>query len=316
MESSIENRRKAWNAYWVAGVVHSCIGKYVDTADSAIYRFWQEQFAILTENDRVLDLATGNGAVPKLLLSQNSNLQIDAVDLAEIAPGWFLPEKYKNLRFHTGVRAEELPFPDAVFSLVTSQFGLEYTNWPDAIHAAVRVCGPNGHLAFVLHHDDSVVIKLGKIELRHQQQLLGSGGLIEVAKTLLPKLVQIQAGVAPNKEAEIARDAYNQVLRKLTVQIQQSEAPDLLIEACEKVHSILSGRFGAEFVHRDALLQSYSQALSFAQLRTSELLACALDQKKLDELLKILHTLRPNSVVKCQLLQQQEEIVAWGVSVS
>ncbi|WNO61971.1 class I SAM-dependent methyltransferase [Rheinheimera sp. MMS21-TC3] len=315
MELTIENRRQAWNSYWLSGLVHSCLGKFVESPDSAINQFWHAQFAKLTAGKRVLDLATGNGALPKLLLNEIKNIQIDAVDLAQIAPPWLSAENQHNVRFHSGVNMEMLPFSAEEFDLVISQFGLEYANWPQALDDAARVCKHSGSFAFVMHHADSLILQLAKVELQHQQSLLASDGLLEMAKALLPKLATIQAGAAPDATAEQARKNYNDALHKVAKSIEQSDVPDLLIESREHIHTILSGRLGAELAQRISLLKSYTQAIRFAELRTTELLACALDQEKVNTLLAALRVSKPNAVMDCQVLAENEGILAWGISI-
>src|SRR5690606_38242574 len=68
----IERRRGAWSSYWAAGALHSCIGSLVEDQDGGIGRFWRACFAGLGDGDRVLDLGTGNGALPKLLLESTA----------------------------------------------------------------------------------------------------------------------------------------------------------------------------------------------------------------------------------------------------
>ena len=46
----------------------------------------------------------------------------------------------------------KLPFPDALFDGVTSQFGIEYADLAAATREAIRVLVPGGRGHFVLHH--------------------------------------------------------------------------------------------------------------------------------------------------------------------
>lgn len=316
MDFQIESRREAWDAYWANGSVQSCVGKFSESADDVVSQFWLAQLKKLPKQARVLDLATGNGSVPKLILSKQQDVQIDAVDLAKLAPNWVSSTDRAKLQFHTGVEIENLPFSSEQFDLVTSQFGVEYAQWPVAIKEALRVSKCDGIVSFVLHNSDSEVVRIGRAEFEHQQLLLAEDGLLAAASTLLPKVIAIQTGSVPDLAANTARLAYNNALTKIENSIQQSDVPDLLIDAREYVHSILSGRIEASAEQRYALLADYTKMVNLAVVRTSELLQCALDGNKLDFLLNTLRMQRPNAQIEHEVLQQDGEILAYGVTLT
>lgn len=315
-KNDIEHRRAAWSSYWASGDPNSCLGSFVDDPESAIGRFWRSCLAGLETGNRVLDLATGNGALVKLIHERiRSDLQIDAVDLATVAPRWLVLDDTAGVTFHSGVRMEALPFADAGYDLVVSQFGLEYAQWPRAVEEATRVCKPGGRIVFVLHHAESVVMRMGRIEQAHQHQLMSRHGLLPAAQELLPHLIRIQAGAQPGPDAERARAAYNDAMRVLAERIAESEAPDLLLEARDQVHAIVAGRFAGDPSSRSIQLSAYVQALTDAALRTQELLECGLDRMRLDELLDVLQTRCVGRQVHAEPLVQAEGVIAWGVHV-
>src|SRR5688572_29452405 len=120
-------RRDAWSSYWAAGGLHSCVGSFAGNYAGAIGDFWRDRAAALPDGARILDLATGNGALPLLFRDRRGDaIEIDAVDLARIAPRWHRPDESPRVRFHSGIAMERLPFADAGFDLVASQFGFEY----------------------------------------------------------------------------------------------------------------------------------------------------------------------------------------------
>lgn len=311
-----ERRREAWSSYWAAGGLHSCIGRLVDDREGAIGRFWRRCFASLRSDDRVLDLATGNGALPKLLRdTAGCRLRVDAVDLADVSPRWRAPDADDGIVFHSRVRMEELPFADGAFDLVVSQFGLEYARWPEALEEAARVCRAGSRLAFVMHHADSLIVRMGRIEQAHQEFLLASGGLLEVAAGFIPHLARVQAGAVPDDRANRARFAYNEAMRQIAERIHAEGSAQLLVEAREQVHGIVGGRFGGDAAHRSMLLTAYTRALADAAVRTRELLACALDRPRADVLAESMRSRRPGGAVEAMPLVQDEDIVAWGITV-
>ena len=316
-----QERRRVWSSFWEAGPLHSCHGSFADDYAGAIGDFWTERLAGLSQSSRVLDLATGNGALPLMLWQRDAAhrpAQIDAVDLATVAPRWWKPEIHDGIMFHSGVRAEDLPFPDASYDVVISQFGLEYAPWPQALDEALRVCRHDGQLAFVMHHADSVIVQVGRSELAHQNTLLAGDGLLAAAAEILPWLDKARAGepAARSAPAANARSRYNDAMRHLGTQIEHDPFPDLLLEARERVHSIMAGRLGTQSSAQQRLLTEFRQSLEDGTLRTSEMLACALDSNTVSALADRLRERATGRSVDYRPLSQKEGLLAWAIVVS
>lgn len=316
-----QDRQRAWSSFWEAGALHSCQGSFADDYAGAIGDFWQARFAHLSDQSRVLDIATGNGALPRLLWQREPALrpkQIDAVDLAAVAPRWWKPDVHTGIAFHSGKRAEQLPFADASYDLVISQFGLEYATWPHALDEAIRVCQRDGQLAFVMHHADSVIVNVGLSELSHQRALLADDGLLAAALSILPWLEKARSGdpAAGSPPAHEARSRYNAAMRHLAVLIEKSEFPDLLIEARERIHGTMAGAFGNQSSLQQRLLTEFGQSLSDAMVRTREMLDCALDSNMASTLAESLRQRVDGRAVDYRPLSQKEGLLAWGIVVA
>lgn len=314
-----ELRRLAWSSYWSTGALHSCAGSYADNYDDAIGAFWSDVFAKLRANDRVLDLATGNGALPRMLWERSAEhgvpVRVDAVDLAEVMPDWIQPDVHAGIAFHSGVRMEALPFPDQAFDLVASQFGFEYAQWPQALDEAARVLRPCGSAAFVLHHVDSVIVRMGQQELEDQRVLLADEGLLDAAAAMLPWLALARANdaAANGADARATRDRYNHAQGRLGALIDAGESRHLLVEAREYVHGIAAGRFGKDAQHQQRLLADFRAALESAGVRTREMLECALDQRGIDAFVLALRERLQGRMVSTQTLTQAEGLLGWAV---
>jgi ubiquinone/menaquinone biosynthesis C-methylase UbiE len=105
-------------------------------------------------NDRVLDIATGAGHTA-LALAPHVD-EVVATDLTaemlETARAFITEKGVSNVRFEAA-DAEELPFPDASFDIVTSRIAPHHFPAPDAfVQEAARVLKPEGR--FVL--DDNM----------------------------------------------------------------------------------------------------------------------------------------------------------------
>lgn len=107
------------------------------------------RFAGITEGQRVLDVGTGTGVMA--ITAARLGARVTALDLT--------PELLEQARENAGIAqvehiewtegdAENLPYPDASFDVVVSQFGHMFAPRPDVTVAQMRrVLKPNGRIA-------------------------------------------------------------------------------------------------------------------------------------------------------------------------
>lgn len=320
MEIEEANARKhAWSSYWAGGNLHSCVGSYGGNYSGAIGEFWRDVLAKVSKHARVLDLATGNGALPLLFMEQNAegeSLEIHGVDQAVVSPPWYRIEIHRGVVFHAGVEMESLPFPDQSFDLVVSQFGLEYGRWPDALGESLRVARDMGVAAFVMHHPDSVLLGVGKLEMEHQRLLLEDGGLLDAVEKVLPWLAAARrrdGSLASAPEALHARRAYNMAIARVSELIEASPAPDLLIEVRAWTHGLLVAASDADEFQQSQVLAEYRDALHAGSLRTREMIGHAVSQSDLDQVVQALGERWPTHTIDCQVLRQEQGILGWAI---
>jgi len=134
---------------------------------------------MLGDGGRVVDLATGNGAIA-LLAAQYARrdgrrFSIFGLDYAEIDPGRVLATHGElallldDIEFRSGVRIEATGLDDGSVDLLTSQYGFEYAEQDAAIAEALRVLVPGGRIALILHHSESRVVELARDGLAQVQ---------------------------------------------------------------------------------------------------------------------------------------------------
>lgn len=319
MSGSDDDRRQAWSAYWSSGRLHSCASGLQDNYGGAIGLFWRDVFTRRAAEGRVLDLATGNGPLPRLLWElRGDRAEVDAVDLAMLAPAWHAAAGHPGIRFHPGVRMEALPFADASFDCVASQFGFEYAQRDAAVAECLRVARPRATFAFVLHHAGSVLARVGRVELGHHARLLGDGGLVEAARGAIHWIARARAGLAVDdvQASSLARERYNAAMRDLSEAADGSPAPDLLLEARATIHRLLAGGAGQDAQSMRAALDLYAAELDGARLRTAEMVAHALDRGQLEQLAQAFRTARPGSTIECSEVTQAEGVLAWSLVVA
>lgn len=317
-------RRRAWTAYWKGGNLHSCADSYGGNYSGAIGHFWDRVVAQTTAQSRVLDLATGNGALPMMFQKRHGwgeTPEIHGIDQAAVAPDWYRPETHPGVHFHAGVAMEQLPFADRSFDLVVSQFGLEYARWPEALAEMLRVVDDQGAAALVLHHPDSILMRIGQREVAHQRRLLASGGLLDAADDVLPWIVAARSADARlssqlSEQAIQARLRYNAAMQDISVAIEGDAAPDLLLEARDVVHLALASAESQTKEQQQQVLDAYRAALQVGFVRTQEMIEHAVPTGKLQELLNALAQRWPTHLIESSVLSQEQGLLGWAISAS
>lgn len=144
--------RGVWDGYW-AGDGGGCLPQADRTFGPLLEALWREFARTLAPGARVLDLATGNGIVLRLLAAGAPRLDLTGVDSAAT-----LPPAPTGIKLKAGVAMEKLPFPAARFDAVTSQFGIEYGDSEASAAEAARVLKPGGVFRFVVHRSEGPIV--------------------------------------------------------------------------------------------------------------------------------------------------------------
>jgi hypothetical protein len=281
MTDALSRRQQAWTRYWTGGAAHSCGTSYGEHYGGAIAAFWRAVHDDTPAGSRLLDVATGSGAIPRLWRSWRSTDTWDAVDLAASAPSG-MAETGGGLRFHGSVRAESLPFPAASFDLVTSQYGLEYCELPLALSEVLRVRAPRGAVALVMHHTDSRPVALARTELSHLDWALGPDGLVGAGADMLGPAAEASTPqgrerLARDPAAETARLRFNAAQAALRERAAASDGADVLGEIRDAVAALLQSAMRRGAAQARADLDAWMRALADHRLRLEELCTHALD---------------------------------------
>lgn len=291
---AIRLRQASWSRFWRSGALHSLESSVGADFAGDWASFWQRAFAACGPCDQVLDIGTGNGSLPRLLLNQlgESAPYCDAVDLAQVRPAWWEmapATSRERVVFHAGTRAEALPFENARFQHVFSQFGLEYTDLAQSVPELLRVLAPAGRVRLVVHHRDSQLAQVAREEHRHAGALLRDDGLLAIATAMTEPLSRARTAEG---RAELARDAPANALRArfnaaqdhLTQAMASTPHPDLLHDSRDRVARavMLATQEGAASALQ--LLLDWQADLQDQALRLQELLQHALDEPDVQRL--------------------------------
>ncbi len=207
---------RGWDTYWRgAGGADAYVGGGVThPVITEVWVYLLGEILANRSNARILDIATGGGAVVDRL-AQFPGMEPARITCVDISPAAIenLEQRFPGI---TGVTADarSIPLDDGGFDLVTSQFGIEYAGL-DAIDEAIRLTAPGGSIVLVMH------IRPGRIfseceQARDAVAQTRDSGFVERAKAFL------EAGFAAVRGGD--RRAYEQAGAELNPAIQKVEA--------------------------------------------------------------------------------------------
>lgn len=320
-ESVAPSRNLAWSDYWQSGSPHSCPGSFGLTYEGCIGAFWKQAVADMREGQRVLDIGTGNGPLPRLIsdtLAPGAP-RIDAIDAAALRPDWWSAERYPGVRFHPGIGADRMPFQAGTFDWIVSQYGFEYAPRHETVAECRRVIAAGGRIAMVLHHRDSVVCRVGAAELEHQRFLFSDSNLFAAAAAVAPFFARAAAqgpqSVRDDPAAAAARARYNAAMEAIAARIAGLPHGDVLDEARRNVHALVGSAGTRSSAQTLEALQRYADQLRAAQVRTQDMLEHALDESEVRAIGEALASGRHDADVRWQPLRQDEGLLGWALQI-
>ena len=199
-----------WSVFWQSNQLQSCLPDNSATGKQSIQGTWRSFFEALPEAAEVLDLGTGNGGLATQAVtvskSRAAPFVIHGVDLADIEPARFVSaaeDLLTEVKFHPRTAMEKLPFADATFDAVASQYAIEYTNTDESSAEALRVLKVGGLFRFLVHADDGVLKDRCRLQAGQAEQILNSD-LFAASEALLHRLVN--AEITKSSEAIAAAE--------------------------------------------------------------------------------------------------------------
>lgn len=175
-----------WNSYWQNTKTLNSFaeGEQGLGYKGEIAQFWQQVFAVQTVPAKILDLATGNGALAVLALQYDACFEVSASDQADIMPLKLFSEQddvyplLKKIKFYGNMPSERLAFADNQFDLAISQFGFEYAKPEPALQQLQRVLKPGGSFIALIHHSESFITEDCRQGMLVLQHFIATGGLL------------------------------------------------------------------------------------------------------------------------------------------
>jgi len=224
-----EKKFYVWDTYWDTNQVYSFGIDNQPRVAATLANFWAWLAGALPPGSNVLDVACGNGAAA-LILSRAAKkagrpMTVTGIDEAAIDPVRTVPEHATDLAeitFRPRVAMEDLPFPDASFDAVISQFGFEFGNPAAGLMEAARVIKTNGTLAVLALPSGSVAVNAARKSLKQARYLLAESGLFGSALTMIREYYAAPGDLAEEKfQAELAD--FSKAVEKMFNRFDESE---------------------------------------------------------------------------------------------
>jgi SAM-dependent methyltransferase len=312
--------QQAWSNLWATGVADT-FGSSDDGRDGPLAAQWRQWFANMPPGCRVLDLGTGNGALPRLLLQAGCDAGVDAVDVAQLRPKWMEslpPTEQQRVRFHAGVSCETLPFEAGSFDYVVSQFGIEYADLDAALPEALRVLKPGGVLRCVIHHVAARPATLAREEITHAAWLIDSGWL-DAAREMsaaMALMSQPHGRERLNTEPrwQAARLRFDGFQKQLAERAASSVCPDLLADAQGWLTQVFQAAARRGDDAAQAGMIELGRLLHEGPLRLQDLLDHALDENRIHQVAAAI--IASGRVAQVEPAEDAGHLMGWWLSAS
>lgn len=233
--------QQAWTAFWsgAAGSQGGCLPR-AHATQQTLRPVWQEFANELRPGSRVLDLATGNGAVLLQLAQCRRHLRLFGVDystsLKKPPAGMVL--KSASL--------ERLPFKAGSFDAATSQFGIEYADVALAAAELGRVLKDDAKILFVVHHKGGILVadngdRLAALRWSLDRELIDRARRVANARRTFPMPTPpefLHAGLEARRafpDDDSAEATAGAIFD--TLQIGRAAGPDRTLEALDEIES-------------------------------------------------------------------------------
>ena len=179
MNDQRKQTAQQWSTFWERGSITTFMGRFENNYDSDLLAFWLLELNQIAKDSKLIDLATGNGALALIAArysaENDKNFEITAVDYAKIKPGLGVSNKdhelLKQIQFLGSTNIEHTGLEAASFNVAISQFGFEYGDASRSVAEMARLLKTRDSKAILMvHHETSAILtqtreSLAQIEL-------------------------------------------------------------------------------------------------------------------------------------------------------
>jgi len=205
MQITHSEQSDSWDTYW-RGIGAASAYSSGGVNHPLIHNFWDDFFNHQMgklDNPRIIDIASGNGAVLKQALDifANQPFSLSSLDVSSAA----IENIAQQFPMVEGLVADaaSIPLESSSFDLVCSQFGVEYAG-QEAIFETARLVADGGYLVLLLHCQGSTIDLECKQSLDATRRLQDSG-FIEKSSILFKAAFAAMQGAARQPYEDAAK---------------------------------------------------------------------------------------------------------------
>lgn len=316
-----------WDQYWQSARVAACDGAEGSNYRESIQSAWRRFLASQGDDRTLVDIATGNGAVPLLArdvaTENNWRWRIVGVDSASIDPPAFLKDAgidTSGIEFLGNTRAEHLPFPDDSVDIVTSQYGLEYTDMARVVAEVARVQKPGGVFQFVLHAAEGGIVRSAGAEINDCDFLLNDTKLFGVADGLFRAVREVESSERPPTQAQHerclqAKTEFEEALKLAASRAANTRKPEVFHYAINTIMEMHKNRAHYELDSMLGKIGAVRDAVRAHRARLRANVDCALSSEQLNDLGTSLETAGMTIEHSEALMDEsRESMIGWVMS--
>jgi len=295
-----------WSQYWRRDSITTFSRRFNENYDGEFQVFWDAQFEALPHGARIVDLATGNGAIA-LLAQQYARahakaFQVTGLDYAQIDPVTILASHeglmplLAEIKFLSGVPVENTGLADDSVDLLTSQYGFEYAQREAAGAEAWRVLKPGGHMALILHHTESAVVGLAKDGLSQVRFCLKKEELDKRVTALVRAMGEATStaerrALKHNPKTERLRQKLNASVARINQRADRYRDPEGFIGVIvPNLLNVFAAYKGAGMSQKLSYIRDIRSAFDSFRERMADLQGAALSPSVFDELCELLES--------------------------
>jgi SAM-dependent methyltransferase len=295
MNDQRKQTAQQWSTFWERGSITTFMGRFENNYDSDLLAFWLLELDQIAEDSRIIDLATGNGALALIAArysaENNKNFEITAVDYAEIRPGLGVSNKdhklLKQIHFLGNTNIEDTGLEAASFDVAISQFGFEYGDANRSVAEMARLLRPRDSKAILMvHHETSAILTqtretLAQIELCKAPEF--HQDIISLQRRLA-ELRHAKADPATDAEAERLRDSLNHQTERLHDAQENFNDPSQLAFYLETSMSVFNPKLAGNKTVKEKsdLLAELRQQIADYKARMEDLMIAASSEKDIE----------------------------------
>lgn len=306
-----------WESYYRAGGLATCPTGPDGSYDQEVRQAWEAFFEPLPDGAALLDVGTGNGAIPLIARELATRLgrrwDIHGTDLARIDPARDVQDggrRFAGIVFHGGVATETLPFADASFDAVSGQYALEYMALEPALTELQRVLRPGGRMQFILHHVDSVLVANARESLGHAELVLRDTRVYQQLRRLLAAERESPAA------AETAAAAMNGAAARLHAAMKQAGSPLILHVTLDALTQLWDLRRTLSATDLASEIEKVEGELQASVQRLEALAGHALSADDVTEMMQRLSALGFTGLQREPQVHAGTHLVGWRITCS